>query len=141
MTQAVDEASDLVRAFYAQLWEAGDRTAAEGILHRDLIFRGSVGLEKRGIDGFWNYLELVRGALADYRCDILSLVVDGPRAAAKMYFHGVHRAEFLGVPATGRRIGWHGAAFFETRDNRLAEIWVLGDVDALRTALGTKASE
>ena len=125
----------LVRDFYARLWEAGDRAAADDILHPELVFRGSIGMEKHGIDGFWEYLTLVRTALGDYRCDVLSLVTDGPKAAAKMYFHGEHRAEFLGTAPTHRRIGWHGAAFFEARDGRLSDIWVLGDVDGLRAAI------
>ena len=129
------ETADLVRGFYARLWEAGDRAAADEILHPELVFRGSIGTEKRGIDGFWEYLSLVRDALSDYRCDILELLADGPKAAAKMWFHGQHRAEFMGVPATGRRIGWHGAAFFEMREDKLAEIWVLGDTDGLRAAM------
>ena len=132
---ADDGPEALVRAFYSRLWEQGDRSAAPDILHPDLVFRGSVGLEKRGIDGFWEYLQLVRDALGDYRCDILSLVTDDRQAAAKMWFHGIHKGSFLGAPATERHIGWHGAAFFQLRDARLAEIWVLGDVDALRAAL------
>lgn len=129
------EIAGLVRRFYAEVWEHGDQRAAEEILHADLVFRGSVGLNKRGIDGFWEYLQMVRAALNDYRCDVLNLVADGRHAAAKMWFYGVHRAEFLGFAATNRVVGWHGAAFFEERDERLAEIWVLGDNDALRAAL------
>ncbi|MEM1298281.1 MAG: ester cyclase, partial [Pseudomonadota bacterium] len=125
----------LVRELYARLWEAGDRAAPDGILHPELVFRGSVGMERRGINGFWDYLSLVRTALDDYRCDILSLIADGPHAAAKMYFHGVHRGKFLGIAPSGRHIGWHGAAFFEVRDGLLADIWVLGDVDGLRAAM------
>lgn len=125
----------LVRRFYAELWEAADETAAPTILHPDLVFRGSLGSERRGIDGFWRYLEDVRGALDDYRCDIVSLIVEGDRAAARMWFHGVQTGAMLGLPATGERIGWSGAAFFEIRDARLADIWVLGDTDGLRAAL------
>ena len=129
----------LIRRFYTDLWEAGDETAAPDILHPDLTFRGSVGLSKTGIDGYLDYLRLIRTALADYRCDILSLITQGDKAAARMRFHGRHVGEFLGVGSTHRRISWQGAAFFEMRESRLADIWVLGDTDALRAQLEAPA--
>lgn len=126
---------DLVRGFYTRLWEEGDPEAAHEILHEELVFRGSIGTEKAGIHGFWEYLSDVRAAFEDYRCDILELVAEEHRAAARMYFHGIHKGEFMRTAPTGRRIGWHGAAFFETREDRLVNIWVLGDMDGLRAAL------
>jgi predicted ester cyclase len=39
------------------------------------------------------------------------------------------------MPATGRRVSWAGAAFFTFSDDRIADLWVLGDVDALRRQL------
>lgn len=126
----------LIRRFYADLWENGHIDQAPEILHEDLVFRGSLGDEKRGIDGYLDYLQMVRNALDDYRCDILSLVCEPEHAAAKMRFHGEHNQPFMGFAPTGRRVGWNGAAFFEMRDDRLADIWVLGDTDGLRKALG-----
>ena len=57
------------------------------------------------------------------------------RAAAKMMFHGTHRAKFFGVEATGRAVHWSGAALFTMRGGRIAELWVLGDVDDLKRQL------
>ena len=49
-----------------------------------------------------------------------------------MRFAGKHRAEFLGIAATGRQITWTGAAFFRFEDGKIAELWVLGDLVELR---------
>ncbi|MEM7744361.1 MAG: ester cyclase [Pseudomonadota bacterium] len=125
----------LVRRFYTDLWEVGDEAAAPRILASDLVFRGSVGTETRWIDGYLTYLRRVRGALGDYRCDIVRLVCGGDHAAARMHFHGLHHSDFMDYAQTGQRIGWVGVAFFQMRDRRLVEIWVLGDMDGLRAAL------
>ena len=127
--------AELVRRFYAELWEAGDEVAAPLILHPDLTFRGSLGQTKTGISGYLDYLRMVRGALGDYRCDILQLITEGPLAAARMRFHGTHIAPFMGVAASDKHIVWEGAAFFTLKENRLGDIWVLGDTDALRRQL------
>ena len=78
----------------------------------------------------------VHAALADYRCDIKDLIATDERAAARMTFTGIHRAEFFGVPATQRRVTWAGAAFFAAADGRIKDIWVLGDLDGVKRQLG-----
>lgn len=126
----------LVRRFYAEVWDRGDEDVAREILHPDLAFRGSLGPERSGVDGFIGYMRSVLAALGEFRCDIEDLVATGTRAAARMSFTGIHRGELFGVPATGRRVTWAGAAFFTVADGRITALWVLGDVDGLKAQLG-----
>ena len=53
-----------------------------------------------------------------------------------MTFSGVHRGNLFGVPATGRNVTSAGAAFFTIDGDHIAELWVLGDVDAVKRLLG-----
>jgi len=83
---------------------------------------------------------MVRGALDDYRCEILDLVTDDLRAFARMRFSGVHTGELLGYAPRGKRIEWMGAALFTAaKDGRIADLWVLGDIQALMSQLGVNA--
>lgn len=126
----------LVERFYAEVWNRADEAVAHEILHPELSFRASLGPVRSGPDGFIAYLRSVHAALADYRCIIEDLIATQDRAAARMRFVGVHRGEFFGVPATGREITWAGGAFFRVADGQLAEIWVLGDIDSVKSQLG-----
>jgi steroid delta-isomerase-like uncharacterized protein len=126
-----------VRRFYVELWDAGEAAVAHEILAADFRFRGSLGPERRGVEGFLGYWRDVRGALTDYRSDIEALLIDGRRAAARMTFSGRHVGAFYGAAPTGRRVSWSGAAFFDFADDgRIAALWVLGDVDGLKAQLG-----
>ena len=64
-----------------------------------------------------------------------SLVVDGDRAAARLRYTGTHTGDLAGMPATGRRFHYAGAAFFTALDGRLTSAWVLGDLEGLRRQL------
>jgi predicted ester cyclase len=64
------------------------------------------------------------------------LVADEDGAAARMRFAGRHIGVFMGFAPTGRVLAWSGAAFFRFRDGRIAALWVLGDLAALREQLG-----
>ena len=96
---------------------------------------------RKGVDGFLDYVDRVRAALGDYRSEIGEMVEELDRIAVRMTFSGDHQAEFFGVPATGRRISWHGAAFFSFREGRISALWVLGDVDSVKAQLGIAAGQ
>jgi steroid delta-isomerase-like uncharacterized protein len=125
----------LVRAFYDRIWNAGDLAAVDELMDEECSFRGSLGTEVRGREGFKDYVRSVRGALSDYRCEILDCVAEGERAAAKMRFSGLHTAPFRGHPPTGKQVHWNGAAFFRFAGGVIAEVWVLGDLAGLDAVL------
>jgi len=125
----------LVERFYLEVWNARAEDVADDILSPNFAFRGSLGPEKLGVDGFLNYTRDVHRALGRYECIIEDMVESGDRLAARMLFRGIHQADFFGVPAKGREIAWAGAAFFTAKDARLSSLWVLGDVDAVKAQL------
>jgi steroid delta-isomerase-like uncharacterized protein len=125
----------LVRRFYADLWNRWDEAAVEDLLDEDFTFRGSLGDEVSGRDGFRGYRDKIRAAFPDFRNEIVDLIIEGERAAARLRYAGHQKGEILGAPASGAFVSYSGAAFFTARDGRLREVWVLGDVDHLRRQL------
>ena len=128
---------ELVGLFYERFWNEIDLGKANQILHPGVTFRGSVGLGATGRQEVCDYVRMVTTALSGYRCEVESLVAEGDRAAAKVRFSGFHTGEFLGSSPTGHRVEWIGAAFFVESENKLRDIWVLGDLESLRAQLRT----
>ena len=124
-----------VRKFYAVLWDAQDLDAMPSVLHADFTFRGSLGDEKRGHDGFAEYVEMVHTSLGDYRCVVEELVEEGDRVFAKMSFGGVHKNRFMGYEPSGKRLRWTGCALFAFRGRKMADLWALGDLKRLADQL------
>jgi steroid delta-isomerase-like uncharacterized protein len=127
----------LVESFYADVWNRRDTARAHKIIASGFRFRGSLGPGRQGVEGFLTYVDAVLAALRDYTCIIRDLIETPQRVAARMTFRGIRQSEFFGVPATRRTIEWSGAAFFTIRDGQLSELWVLGDIDAVKTQLGS----
>jgi steroid delta-isomerase-like uncharacterized protein len=126
---------DLVQRFYDVVWNRADEAEARKILSPDFRFRGSLGSELRGPGGFIAYLRSVHLALENFTCVIDEIIATEDRAAARMTFHGTHRGKFFGFAPTGREIRWSGAAFFKTGAGMITELWVLGDIEAVRRQL------
>lgn len=124
-----------VRRFYEILWNTQDISAISSILHKQVRFRGSLGTENHGYEGFIEYLDSIHHALADYRCTIHELVAEGNSAFAKMSFGGIHRRNFIGYPPSGKRVEWDGCALFHFDGDLIIDIWVLGDLKGLEAQL------
>jgi steroid delta-isomerase-like uncharacterized protein len=128
-------AAELVERFYHLVWNKADEIEARKILASDFRFRGSLGPELRGPEGFIAYMRSVHNALGDFTCRIEEVIATVDHAAARMTFHGRHRGTFFGIEPSGQEIRWSGAAFFKTRAGKINELWVLGDIEEIRRQL------
>lgn len=160
-----DTCRDLVQRYYGELWNEWRLELIDELLAPDLHFRGSLGTVLDGRDDFRGYLLGIRQALPDFHHDLEWVVAEegedgnGGAAAARIVYSGTHEGDLFGVPGTGHRINYQGAAFFRMAGFRLAsahegsqgagsgspavitEIWTLGDMSAVRRQLlGTATS-
>lgn len=126
---------DLVRRFYADLWNRWDDSAVEDLLSPDFRFRGSLGQTVNGPDGWRGYRDMIRDGSHDFHNEIIDLVATEDRAAARLQYSGTHTGAMLGHDATGQRFNYSGAAFFRASDALLTEAWVLGDLQTLSAQL------
>jgi steroid delta-isomerase-like uncharacterized protein len=130
-----DDARALVTRFYDELWNRWDDEAVEGVLAEGFVFRGSLGRQTTGRDGWRRYRDDIRQAAPDFHNEVVDLVASSGRAAARLEFSGTHLGPLLGFAPTRRRFSYSGAAFFAVADGRLNRAWVLGDLDGLRRQL------
>ena len=130
-----------VERFYRELWEEGNRELLHELCHSDFTFRGSLGFEKTGHDEFWDYVLMVRAGLSDYFCEIEESVSEGNRVFAKMQFGGIHSGTFMGFAPTGKKVTWSGAALFTFINEKISQVWVLGDLTPLLKTLNQNQDE
>jgi len=126
---------DLVRSFYDDLWNRWDDPAVDAVLSPGFEFRGSLGTTSVGRDGWRRYRDTIRAGSSDFHNEVVALVREGGTAAARLLYSGTHTGPLLGLPATGRRFEYAGAAFFTVADGLLGSAWVLGDLEGLRRQL------
>jgi predicted ester cyclase len=126
---------DLVSAFYERLWNHWDDDLVPAVLHPELEFRGSLGTTTTGLAQWRAYRDGVRRGSLDFHNEVVELVDGGDRAAARLRWSGTHTGDLAGHAATGRRFAYEGAAFLTAEGGLLRQIWVVGDLDALRSAL------
>lgn len=117
-----------IREFYAAICAGTDRHVIPPLLCEDFQLRGSLGPTHRGHKGFGHYMDFVRNALGNYRCEIVEMIAEDNKVYARMLYSGTHQGELFGFAPTHARIQWDGVAVFAFKLDKIAELWVLGDV-------------
>ena len=131
----MNKLEEQVRIFYSQIWDQQNYLEMANVLHSNFVFRGSLGQEKHGHEGFKEYALSVHSGLSEYKCTVEELVIQDQKVFAKMTFSGFHSAPFMGYAATNQQVSWAGAALFTFEDDKVACLWVLGDVINLQRQL------
>ena len=126
-----------MRQFYEDAWNRWDDAVVDTLLTEEFDFRGSLGDEVVGRDGWRRYRDMVRQAAPDFHNEIVELVAAGGRVAVRLLCRGHHYGGLLGYAGRGQRFEYAAVAFFRCTDERLSSAWVLGDLDALRWQIGS----
>lgn len=77
-----------------------------------------------------------RSAFPDWREEIVELVAEEGKVAARCRCHGTHRGDFLGATPTGKRQEVDEVFFLRLEDGRFVDFWGLEDNRARTRQLG-----
>lgn len=116
----------MVRRFYDGM-STGDTAFADELIapeHEDIpVMPGTSG----GPEGYRATVAFLRTAFPDLTMTIEDVVVAGDRVAVRSTARGTHAGDFLGVPATGRRVEFPAFDFHQVADGRFRTSWHLED--------------
>jgi steroid delta-isomerase-like uncharacterized protein len=136
VNRTTEENKAVIRRYYNDLWNAWNSTITEELIDSEITFRSSLAVTVQGIDGFKEYVALVRAAFPDFRNNVEEMIAEGDKVVARLTYTGTHEGTLFGIPPTGKRIEYSGVAIFRIGAGKVIDGWVLGDTLALMRQLG-----
>jgi steroid delta-isomerase-like uncharacterized protein len=119
---------DVVRRYFEDLMNGHRLDAVDEIMTQDCALWAPVApAEMRGADVFRQVLSGLHGTFPDLRFTLHDLIAEEDRVVGSWTMEGTHQGEWLGVPATGRRLSVTGIDTFQIRDGRIARIEIQAD--------------
>jgi predicted ester cyclase len=82
-----------------------------------------------GREGARMYFQMLLSAFPDMHATVELVMGQGDLTAGHITVEATHRGEFMGIPATGRRVRWTETHMGRYENGKLAEHW--GDVDGI----------
>jgi predicted ester cyclase len=116
--------SELVEAFWQQVWNAHDADAVDRFVVPDFVITNA-GNDIVGREAFKEWIRAFLAELPDLRLDVTETFenADGTRVASRWRISGTNRG-YLHSAAIGDPITFTGTAVWEVRDGKLAHNWV-----------------
>ncbi|MBX3085480.1 MAG: ester cyclase [Anaerolineae bacterium] len=125
----------LVRKF-EELINSRDLDTALTLLSPDFAdHTPAVGLPP-GIEGVRAFFTMQFAAFPDSHSISLDIIAEGDKVVHRMSNEGTHQDEFLGIPATGKRVAMTHIDIWRIADGKLAEHWVEADMMGMMQQLG-----
>jgi steroid delta-isomerase-like uncharacterized protein len=120
-----------------QLWNTGDTEIAKQ-LYTERAERHDPDQADPGRDrqAIMRYISEVRVAYPDFKLEIDDIVAHDDRLVARWTCTGTHESEFMGIPATGKRIRITGITLNRIENGKIAEERIYFDRLALLEQLG-----
>jgi steroid delta-isomerase-like uncharacterized protein len=75
-------------------------------------------------------------AFPDFQLMEEDMFAAGDRVAVRVRFTGTHSGEFMGTPATGKRVDYQSFEIYRIADGRIAEEWICSDLLTILTQIG-----
>ena len=118
---------ELMRATFEML-NGGDLSRADEVIAPGMVDHEDMGgLDTNGPDGFKRIVSILRSAFPDLLATVEDMVAEDDLVVARYRMTGTHEGEFLGLPATGRRIDIEGADIIRCESGMVVEHWGFSD--------------
>jgi steroid delta-isomerase-like uncharacterized protein len=91
------------------------------------------GTDKESVRQLYRRL---RAAFPDFHAEVHWQTADGELVTTYKTYHGTHKGDFLGIPATGRKIHFETVDVMRVRAGKITEHWGVANLFSLMQQLG-----
>jgi steroid delta-isomerase-like uncharacterized protein len=125
-----------MRRIYEEVWNKGNlKTAGEIVSPQYTIHDPAIEIGS-GVEAFTRHVTSVRASFPDIKFTIVDLFEADGKVTTRWTAHGTHKAEFLGVPATGNRVTVTGVTIARFSRGKIQESWASWDALGMMQQLG-----
>ena len=131
-----EENKALTRRFYEETINKGNVDAFDEFLSSDFIDHNPDPGQGPGREGLKQSFEQGRAAFPDLRLTIDDMIAEGDKVVTHLTFTGTHKAEYGGIPATGKQVRVTAIDIIRITGGKAVESWGLSDAAGMMQQLG-----
>ncbi len=114
---------------------------ADQVVASDVVKHEEFPGSDQGLEGFKQFFNMFRGAFPDLHIRVEDIIAEDDRAVARYTLNATHNGDFMGIPATGRRVEISGIDISRISDGKVVEHWGNSDQLGLMQQLGVIPSQ
>ena len=126
----------IVRQFIEDVLNNGNIEATGKYFHEDVVELVPLPGQGPGLSGLKDVLRGLRAAFPDMYWSVEEQIEEADRVVTRFVWSGTHRAEFLGVPASGRQVSVWGIVIDRFVNGRIKDTRIIMDALGLMAQMG-----
>jgi steroid delta-isomerase-like uncharacterized protein len=133
---SIDKNKALYRRWFEEVVTGGNLAVADELLAHNYIlhFPGMPGPVDRA--GHKQLVTMFRTAFPDWIETVDDVIAENDKVVVRVTGTGTHKADFQGIPATGRTVKAAGVGIGRMAQGRIAEAWGFYDAMGMMQQLG-----
>jgi steroid delta-isomerase-like uncharacterized protein len=126
----------VINSFVEDVLNQGRLERADELVALDFVELDPLPGQQAGREGLKEVITSFRTAFPDIHWVIEEMVAEGDKVFSRFNWSGTQRAEFFGVPATGKQITVKGTVIDRVLDGKMVDSRILMDGLGMMTQLG-----
>ena len=132
---SLEENRDVVRR-EVELWNRHDAEAAGEVYAADYVGHDPGGAHAGSFEQLKQSMAAIFNAFLDIVITADDVIVEGDMAVKRWTARSTHKAEYMGIPATGKEIVVTGNNIFRIANGKIVECWAESDTLGMMQQLG-----
>ena len=121
---------------YDEVLNSGNFDVADELIAADAISHEVPREYPSGLEGWKGYFADFRTAFPDLHFTIEETIDDGDKVVCRCTMQGTHQGEFMGIPATGKKVSISGMDIAHFAGGKAVEHWANYDELGMMQQLG-----
>ena len=126
----------MAQRWFGEVMSEGKLDVIDELCSPDYIEHDPLPGTSPDIAGLKDAIGQIRAAFPDMQVTADDLIAEGDRLAVRSTLRGTHEGDFMGIPASGKRVEVSNYDFVRFEDDRAAEHWGVIDSAALMEQIG-----
>jgi len=122
--------------FVEEVINQGRYEAADELVEENFVELDPLPGQQQGREGLKGVIRMLRNAFPDIHWVVEETIAAGDKVVSRFKWTGTHGGDFLGIPATGRRVTVPGVVIDRLKDGKMADSRILMDTMAMMQQLG-----
>ncbi len=135
-----EENKAIARRFYEAI-SAGRLEIVDELVAANMVEHEEFPGLAHGREGVRQFMQMMRTAFPDFKMTLEDMVAEGDKVFIRATMEGTHQGEFMGIPATGKRIEVPMGDFVRFHGGQAVEHWGVTDTGMMMQQLGVVSSD
>ncbi len=106
-----------------------------GLMASDMKYHGGPGIAPTA-EGIRTAVQRFVQGFPDLEIKVEEVVIEDEKVAVRSLSSGTQKGEYLGIPASGCKVKFHGIDIFEIQNGQITQVWHFEDSMAVLRQIG-----